>query len=209
MVDSKQKENEECNWLVGATVEDIRYAKKHTWSLTYYILLTYAAIITLYLTIYGAADNAAFQNFPKNIWFEILIFWIPSYAINIVGNYHLYDTNKCLAMYRIRLVMLKNRMEDFALKTFDVDIGLTEKYVTFSRYFWSISLIFILILNLGSVIIFLMILYTHKVQQEKITIFAISVVISSFFTNYFLYYCFNEKVKQMVNNNKRYLKKTF
>lgn len=192
--------SEEFIWLAEATVEDIRFAKRHTWALTYYVLLTHAAIITLYVLIYKNV-NSVFQNFPKEMWVDSVLFWLPSYVINLVGNYHLLDINRSLSFYRIRLSILKNKMGKPTKEVFDVYTGEDENYFKFTRYFWRLTFFFILLLNLSSLFILLMVLCKHNV--EPIMLWIVFVCISSFIINYVWFSCLNDKVNHTIRDNRR------
>lgn len=153
MNDYDQKENSEILWFAGVVLDDIKTAKRQTWAITYYVLLTYAAVVG-FIGL-GNNSNAVLGNF----WFRLLALCFPSYFINILGNYHLLDTCRWLSIYRIRLTMLKNKMDPFTIKVFDIDSRHFPKiaggkglgYLKFYRYFWNLHFWFIVLLNIGSV----------------------------------------------------------
>lgn len=160
------KTDEELRTLFSIITDDIKYAKRHQLAITYYVLLSYAAIIGFYILI-----RSELRYLP---WYHNLWLLLPALFINILGMYHIMDTQKCLCTYRMRLKAIKSRFERLSQSVLNISTeetsliraGLAEvlkffnltnaskrikkiEYYRFSRYFWDLAFPFIVFMILG------------------------------------------------------------
>jgi len=134
----------ELRMLYQITIDDIKYAKRLQWTTTYYILLTFAAIIGFYFWIKPLNSDLGWD---QKIWLLL-----PALGINILAVYHLMDTQKCQAIYRMRIIAIKERLEKITKDVLDISIKNERdegKYYGFDYYFLSLVLPFIILITVG------------------------------------------------------------
>ena len=78
------------------TIDDIRYIKNRQWTVTYYLLLLFAAIIGFYEVIIP-------RDAILPCWQRVVLFLVAIYIAGI-GTYFLREFQKTAARYRKRLV---------------------------------------------------------------------------------------------------------
>ena len=146
-----QKEEAEIRTLLSIVVDDIKYAKNKQWSLTYYVLLTYAALI-------GFCSFLEDKPFYDDIEIKFIII-IPAILISIVGIYNLLDTHKRIAFYRERINKIQKYLSFEPRSIINIRPEQnSHNYAGFDRYFWFLTVPFIgvIFFGLSYVIIFVL-----------------------------------------------------
>jgi hypothetical protein len=145
-----QKEEAEIRTLLSIVVDDIKYAKNKQWSLTYYVLLTYAALI-------GFCNLLGHYSYCENLLIKLIIIFAAA-LVGLYGIYHLLDTHMRIAFYRIRLTRIQNYLSREPQAIIDIRPEDKGRYPEYYRYFWELTilLIFALLFGLGCVSFYLM-----------------------------------------------------
>ncbi len=124
--------------LYQILVEDIRWAKGRIWTITYYCILTYVVII-------GFLNYMGTDLGPLSFLGKLFYLLLPAFGINMLAMWHIMDTHRCMCEYRARLVEINEAMEEATKRT----LVFEKKYPRFHRYFWGLTLPFILLLMWG------------------------------------------------------------
>lgn len=193
MNSSQDKENAELRLLYQISTEDIKYAKSRQWATTYYVLLTFAAII-------------GFYSLPKSelifgTWYQKLWLLIPAFGINVLGIYHVMDTQRSLCGYRMRLVAINQEFGARTRGVFDIPAEHEKRYYSYGRYFLSLSLLFMLLMMLGVFFVVCLLLHNKwSVRSSFELVLAVEVISGSIF------FCLNwrkvEKAKEKLEKLK-------
>ena len=143
---NSKTEAEELRMLYQITIDDIRYAKRQQWAITYYGLLLITGILGFYKLIQSSKTNIA--CFEKGILFALAV------LIALMGTWILCTFQKSLCEYRERLVRIINKKENFSKKFKDALGDISRDYTSFYYYFGSIVFPFILILWIAAGFVF-------------------------------------------------------
>jgi hypothetical protein len=138
---SANKEEAELRVLFQIITDDIKYAKRLQWTVTYYVLVTYAAIIGFVELLNSSLP------WREPLYSSLILF--PAFGINLLGMWHLMDMHKHLSFYRRRLNEIEKKFEPVTRKILDITDEPKEKYESYTRYFWSLTLPFIILTTLG------------------------------------------------------------
>jgi hypothetical protein len=114
--------------------DGIESMKRRQWAVTNYVLLIFAAII-------GFA-NLASGEFDKYLWLPFVLLLL-AFFISSVGIYHLIDMHRVIIEYRYTLrniMRMSYAKEIIPIKPHDYK---------FSKYFFSFTLLFILLILVG------------------------------------------------------------
>jgi len=142
------KERADLRMLYQTSVDDIKYAKSRQWATTYYVLLTFAAIIGFYTLIKPECAHACWIQY---LTYSLLVL-LPAFAINVLGMYHVMDTQKYLCLYRMRLTAISEAFEKIAKSVFDIRFEEEREqkhYYGYDRFFISLVLPFIILMLMG------------------------------------------------------------
>ena len=110
----QEKENEELRLLYQITIGDIENAKRRQWSIVYYILLSFAALIGFY--------SVTKANFIYDCWYQKLCLLLPTLFVNFFGIYLLMDFQKNMCKYRMRLCEIGEEFEPRARKVLKISV---------------------------------------------------------------------------------------
>ena len=108
--------------------DDIEYAKRRQWSIPYYILLLFAAIIGIH---------------KAGVGFSGITFLLPILAsiISLFGVWHVFDVHFVQAKYRKQLHNLDNQKPEFVyhyLRPDKDDLKTYYYFLQFTVFFWGI-----------------------------------------------------------------------
>lgn len=148
------REGEDLRMLYQISIDDIKVAKGRQWATIYYTLLTFGAIIGFYALTKGFFIYAC--------WPQRLCLLVPAYLVNLLGMFHLVDTQKCLCEYRMRLRAIKEGFTIKAKKVLDITVNgekEEKKYYGFGYYFWTLVFPFIFLMAIGMFYITWLLLY--------------------------------------------------
>ena len=161
-----QKEEAEIRTLLSIVVDDIKYAKNRQWSLTYYVLLTYAALIGLCKLI---RENAVYScTTAINI---SIIF--TAFVISFVGVFNLLDTHMRIAYYRHRLENIKKYLSPKPRAIINIRPETEQNYSEYFRYFSGLTAPFIFVLLIGLYFVTMYVLNTTTYIKLVLIIFGI------------------------------------
>jgi hypothetical protein len=164
--------------LYRTAIEDIDRVKHRQWSITYYILITYAAIFFL-------NDHKIFNT---DIWLLL-----ASWLMCLIGLYHLADMHYTMKRNRGKLETIEANLSVLAqcLSSF----ALEKRYDSYFYYFWSFTCALSLMLIVGFLIVGLPYLSNEKIQLPTLLILVAVSVFFAFEVNYY----FMNKSQKWVN----------
>ena len=144
--DTEESTNQDFRMRFPSIIDDIKYIKSRQWTVTYYCLLIFPAIM-------------AFSKFIKldqqtvPCWQRVILFLIAIF-VGVLGSVYQYDFQDRLSKYRERLMKevvpnLSNKFEKSETKGMDKD-----RYVSFWNGFLRFTFPLILMVWLGVFIVF-------------------------------------------------------
>jgi hypothetical protein len=134
-----EKEAQELQLLYDLSARDIENAKRRQWSMVYYALLSFAAIVILYDIITDEYDYI-----PTLTWLKYFLL-ITAWLINLLSMWHIMDTHRCMCEYRMRLNEINDELEE---TTQDI-LNMEKHYPRLWRYFVSFTVPFFSLLTIG------------------------------------------------------------
>ena len=122
-------------------IDDIKYLKNRQWAVTYYLLLIYAAIISLY----HLADR------PDCPWLEKGLALI-AVLVAALGTYFLVDFQSRISTYRKhrKFIIEKKKLSNDFISFEENEIGDLDEYISWWRNFPTFTLSFMIMLWLGA-----------------------------------------------------------
>ncbi len=135
------KSAEELRLLYSISIEDIRYSKNRQWSITYYGLLTYAALIGFYGLIQGQFCDL----FLSQKSFYLLLLITPGALIFLVCVWLIMDIHSKLIRYRDKLKAIDKTFETTPKKIAQSGPGNLE----IGRLYWVFPGVFLALVGFG------------------------------------------------------------
>ena len=150
MENSQSTENSEFLNRYSILIDDIKYLKSRQWTITYYLLLLYAAIIGFY-KLMGFDDGTGYC-------IEKSVLIILTFLIAALGTVYQCVFQSRLSRYRTLLKGTLNHLSD-AFRDFELDrlrerFRNQERYTSWSNGFYLFTLPFIVIFWIGVGLIF-------------------------------------------------------
>jgi hypothetical protein len=187
--------NSELIMLFQVITDDIKNLRRQQWTATYYILLTYAAIIGFYSL---KSINTSSLAPP--------LLSIVALGMNLLGLWYVMDTNKNLCFYRMRLTRIKENFVEVAKEILDIRTTAQEdeRYVSFRYYFIPLTLSFIALLFVG--LLFVICLVFHDKWCDQYWLHWIFFILCTFCIELFFFrylYCkFSREVDEKIEELK-------
>lgn len=143
--ESSMTESAELTSFYDIISDDIKHAKRQQWAVTYYVLLTYAAIIGFYTLIKKGWGFACWDQ----RMIRLVPLLLPALGIHFLGIWYLMHTHRQLAVCRIRLRAIKKRLAPATQRILKVAMEKEEKWASFGHYFWMFTFPFISLIFVG------------------------------------------------------------